>query len=98
MDARRNTRSHENSVGSSGGQGAQIPLNICGRGRVPRGRARGWGDANPPQAAQATQDWENRFAEIQARINEPHEEIRQLRQQGAPAIPAPEIPIAPALL
>ncbi|KAM6587442.1 hypothetical protein CsatA_010047 [Cannabis sativa] len=33
---------------------------------------------------------------MQTRINEQDNEIRQLRQQGAPAVPAPEIPVAPA--
>ncbi|XP_060972554.1 uncharacterized protein LOC133038422 [Cannabis sativa] len=33
---------------------------------------------------------------MQTKINEQEEVIRQLRQQGAPAVPAPEIPVPPA--
>ncbi|KAM6559796.1 hypothetical protein CsatA_029035 [Cannabis sativa] len=102
MDARRTTRSRGNSVGSNQGEGARFPPPARGRGRGPRGRARGRGDENPPQAAQAppadqgAPNWELRFAEMQARIEEQDLEIQRLRQQGAPAVPVPVVPVAPA--
>uniref|UniRef100_A0A803P419 Uncharacterized protein n=1 Tax=Cannabis sativa TaxID=3483 RepID=A0A803P419_CANSA len=56
IDARRNTRSQDNSIESNDGQGVQSPLNIQGSGRGRRGRARSRGDVNAPQAAH---EWEN---------------------------------------
>ena len=83
MDARGNNRSQGISVGSDQGQGAQFSPSVMGRGRGPRGRARGRGDVNSPQAAQVNQEaqnWEVGFAEMQARIEEQDNEIQRLRQ------------------
>uniref|UniRef100_A0A803PTX5 Uncharacterized protein n=1 Tax=Cannabis sativa TaxID=3483 RepID=A0A803PTX5_CANSA len=89
MDALKNMRSWDDLVDTSGGWREWDPPSSQGRVSVQERTYEGRYE-NPPQSPL---ELEQRFTEMEAKIQQLGKEIKRLRQHGSPIVPSPQVPV-----